>query len=75
MRADVYLTAAGYTQSRKKAQDLIDAGAVKIDGTVIKKSSVAINEAVEITKEFSPQESPAFVNGILGKLSRGMENE
>lgn len=36
---------------------------------------VAINEAVEITKEFSPQESPSFVNGILGKLSRGMDNE
>lgn len=47
MRADVYLTAAGYTKSRKKAQDLIDAGAVKIDGEVIKKSSVAVNEAVE----------------------------
>lgn len=36
---------------------------------------VAINEAVEITKEFSPKESPSFVNGILGKLSRGMDNE
>lgn len=36
---------------------------------------VAINEAVEITKEFSPQESPSFVNGILGKISRGMDNE
>ena len=47
MRADVYLAAAGYTQSRKKAQDLIDAGAVKIDGQVIKKSSLAINETVE----------------------------
>ena len=32
IRADVYLTAAGYTESRKKAQDLIDNGAVKIDG-------------------------------------------
>ena len=47
MRADVYLHAAGYTQSRKKAQDLIDAGAVTVDGVLIKKSSVAINEAVE----------------------------
>ena len=34
MRVDVYLTAAGHTPSRKKAQDLIDAGAVKIDGKV-----------------------------------------
>ena len=47
MRADVYLSLAGYTQSRKKAQDLIDAGAVTVDGVLIKKSSVAINEAVE----------------------------
>ena len=47
MRADVYLTAAGYTKSRKKAQDLIDAGAVKIDGEIVKKSSVQINEEVE----------------------------
>lgn len=47
MRVDVYLAAAGYTQSRKKAQDLIDAGAVKIDGVIVKKSSLAINEAVE----------------------------
>lgn len=47
MRADVYLHAAGYTQSRKKAQDLIDAGAVSIDGEVIKKSSHPVNETVE----------------------------
>ena len=47
MRADVYLNAAGYTQSRKKAQDLIDAGAVTIDGVLIKKASAAVNELVE----------------------------
>ena len=47
MRVDVYLTAAGYTASRKKAQDLIDAGVVKIDGVTVKKSSFAINEAIE----------------------------
>lgn len=38
--------AAGYTQSRKKAQDLIAAGAVSIDGLRIKKASVIINEMV-----------------------------
>ena len=47
MRADVYLAVAGYTKSRKKAQDLIDAGAVKIDGEIIKKSSALINETIE----------------------------
>lgn len=44
MRADVYLTWAGHTPSRKKAQDLIDAGAVRIDGVTVKKASAAINE-------------------------------
>ena len=46
MRADVYLSAMGHTASRKKAQDLIDAGAVKIDGEIIKKSSALINEEI-----------------------------
>lgn len=46
MRVDVYLSAAGYTASRKKAQDLIDAGAVFIDGAQVKKSSVNIDENV-----------------------------
>ena len=46
MRVDLYLSEAGYTKSRKKAQDLIDAGAVTIDGVLIKKSSVMINEAL-----------------------------
>lgn len=47
MRVDVYLTAAGYTSSRKKAQDLISEGAVIIDGEPVKKSSAPINETVE----------------------------
>lgn len=47
MRADIYLNASGYTTSRKKAQDLIDAGAVFIDGTQVKKSSVNIDETAE----------------------------
>ena len=46
MRADVYLTAMGHAASRKKAQDLIDAGAVRIDGETVKKSSALINEEV-----------------------------
>ena len=31
---------------------------------------VAINEAVELTKKFSSDEAPAFVNGVLGKVSQ-----
>lgn len=51
MRADVYLSVFGHTKSRKKAQDLIDAGAVKIDGETVKKASVLINEEVSHTVE------------------------
>ena len=29
---------------------------------------VAINEAVELSKRFSGDEGPAFINGVLGKL-------
>ena len=47
MRVYVYLTAMGYVSSRKKAQDLIDGGAVTIDGQIIKKSSSLINEEIE----------------------------
>ena len=31
-------------------------------------ASVVINEAVELAKEYSSDGTPAFVNGILGKL-------
>lgn len=47
IRVDVYLTAAGYTPSRKKAQDLIAAGAVFIDGAQVKKSSSLIDHTIE----------------------------
>ncbi len=47
MRVDVYLAEAGYAPSRKKAQDLIAAGAVTIDGKNIKKSSESIAEEIE----------------------------
>lgn len=54
MRVDVYLTAMGYVPSRKKAQDLIDGGAVTIDGQIIKKSSVLVNEEIEHKVEIEP---------------------
>ncbi len=31
---------------------------------------VAINEAVELSKKFGTDDSPAFINGILGKLGK-----
>ena len=47
MRVDIYLAAAGYVSSRKKAQDLIKEEAVKIDGKTVKKASESVNESVE----------------------------
>ena len=31
--------------------------------------SVAINEAVELSKKYSGDEGPSFVNGVLAKLA------
>ncbi len=31
---------------------------------------VVINEAIELSKTFSTEEGPAFVNGVLGKVAR-----
>ena len=36
-------------------------------------TGVAINEAVELAKNFGGDESPSFVNGILGKIARRTE--
>lgn len=36
---------------------------------------VAINEAVELAREFSTDKSPAFVNGVLDKLFRLLKGE
>ena len=54
MRADVYLATYGYTASRKKAQDLIDAGAVRIDGETVRKSSCPVNEEIPHEVELDP---------------------
>lgn len=34
---------------------------------------VSVNEAVELAKEFSSDKSPAFINGILGKIVSSYE--
>ena len=33
-------------------------------------AGVAINEAVEVAKAYGTEESPRFVNGVLGKLAK-----
>ena len=35
-------------------------------------AAVAINEAVELTRKYSQEESCAFINGVLGTISRKM---
>ena len=49
MRVDLYLYQFGYTKSRQKAQNLISEKAVTIDGVVISKPSMDIDETLEHT--------------------------
>ena len=37
--------------------------------------SVAINEAVELAKKYSDENSPSYINGILGSISRENDKE
>lgn len=37
-------------------------------------SGIAINEAVELAKQFSTEKAGSFINGVLGNLSRSEEN-
>lgn len=37
--------------------------------------SVAINEAVELAKKYSGDQSPSFINGILGSISSSSEED
>lgn len=36
---------------------------------------VAINEAVELAKEFGTEKSPMFINGVLDKIFRALKQE
>ena len=44
MRTDVYLTQYAYTQSRARAQQLIAAGQIKIDGLIVTKAGMGLDE-------------------------------
>ena len=35
----------------------------------------AVNEAVELAKEYGTDDSPAFINGVLGNVSRAIEKK
>jgi N utilization substance protein B len=34
---------------------------------------VAVNEAVELAKEYSSDKAPKFINGVLGKVIKNRE--
>ncbi|MBE6661113.1 MAG: TlyA family RNA methyltransferase [Ruminococcaceae bacterium] len=51
MRIDVYLTQYGYAPSRARAQQLIAAGQVKLDGMAVRKHSTEVDEALAHTVE------------------------
>ena len=55
MRIDVYLTQYGYAPSRARAQQLIAAGQVRLDGATVRKHSTEVDEtlshAVEVGED------------------------
>ena len=51
MRIDLYLTEHGYVQSRQRAKQLIEEGNITVDGRVISKPSLAVDENVVHTVE------------------------
>ena len=63
----------GWTTKRMSRVDLSILRLAVCEMTVIKETptSVVINEAVELAKKYSSDEAPAFINGILGELSKG----
>ena len=65
-------TSRGWKTSRMAKVDLsilrLAVYEMKYDDAV--PTGVAINEAVELAKHYGGEESPSFVNGILGKIAR-----
>ena len=65
-------TARGWKTSRFGSCDLailrVAVYEMKYDDTI--PEGVAINEAVELAKQYVGSESPAFINGILGEIAR-----
>ena len=51
MRVDVYLTQYGYAQSRARAQQLITAGQVTLDGVIVEKAGAVVDETCSHTVE------------------------
>ncbi|GHH75730.1 N utilization substance protein B [Streptomyces sulfonofaciens] len=71
-RIDELLTqyAVGWTLDRMPVVDrnLLRLGAYELIWVDETPDAVVLDEAVQLAKEFSTEESPAFVNGLLGRL-------
>jgi len=57
MRIDAYMTANGLATGRQKAKELIESGAVSVNGVVITKPSAAVNagDTVEVDESMKPK--------------------
>ena len=71
MRADIYLFSHGYAKSRKQAKDLIDAGAVSVDGKVLKKPAEDISE--EFAHEIVVSKAEKYVSRGGLKLEAALD--
>lgn len=62
--------AVGWTLDRMPVVDrsILRLGAYELIWEDETPDAVAIDEAVQLTKEFSTDDSPGFVNGLLGRL-------
>jgi len=69
-RIDVYLYEKGFAESRERAQALILAGDVSIDGQTVKKASASVSEEQQVTVK----SADAFVSRGGKKLQKAIES-
>ncbi len=69
-RIDVYLYEKGFAESRERAQALILAGDVSIDGQTVKKASASVSEEQRVTVK----SADAFVSRGGKKLQKAIES-
>lgn len=72
MRVDLYLYQNGHTDSREQARRLIEAGVVRLDGTPVKKPSLAVDETAEHTVEIVLPAAERYVGRGGLKLERAL---
>ena len=70
MRADVYLTENGHVASRRRAQELIAQGCVRIDGKTVPKCSFVVSEGEHLVEV---EETLAYVSRGGLKLEAALD--